>query len=131
MVSIIVIINIGFVVTDPVSISDTPIQNNSIIIATQDSSMIDCAVSSLSDSVQWTFRSQTKGMITDKTSLATFSEETGFSTLVVYSNEPGYYSCIINSLSVYTISVFDENSIGKTDYQNFFIQYMIENIVYI
>ena len=99
--------------TDPILISDTPIQNDSIIIATQDSSTIDCAVSSLSDNIEWTFRSQTNGMTIDITYLATFAEETGFSTLVVTSNEAGYYSCIINPQSVYTFSVFDENSIGK------------------
>ena len=118
-------------VTDTISTSDRPIQNNSIIIATQDSSMIDCAVSSLSDNVQWTFRSQTDGMITDITSLATFSEETGFSALVVTSNESGYYSCIINTHSVYTFSVVYENSIGKSDYWNFSTQFAIDNIVYL
>ena len=97
--------------TDPISISDVPIQNGSIIIVTQDGSMIDCAVSNVSDSVQWTFRSKTDGMVTDITSDAIFSEETGFSTLVVSASDPGYYSC--NTQSVYTFSVFDENSIGK------------------
>ena len=106
-------LNVGFVVTDPISLSNAPIQNDSIVFASQNTSMIHCAVSSLSDNVQWTFSSQNNGMITNITSLATFSEETGFSTLVVTSNEPGYYSCIINTLSVYTFSVFDENSIGK------------------
>ena len=48
------------------------------------------------------------------TSLATFSEETGISTLVVTSNEPGYYSCIINTQSVYTFSVFGENTLGMS-----------------
>ena len=117
--------------TDPVSISDTPLQNNSIIITSQDSSMIDCAVSSLSDNIQWTFRSQTDGMTIDKTSLATFSQETGFSTLVVYTNEPGYYSCIINTHSVSTFSVFDQISIGKIDYWNLSTQFAIDNIVYL
>ena len=65
-------------------------------------------------------------MTIDITYLATFCEETGFSTLVVTSNEAGYYSCIINSQSVYTFSVFDENSIGKSDDQNFFILFVIE-----
>ena len=105
--SIIVIVNIGFVVTDPISISDAPIQNNSIIISTQDSSMIDCAVSSLSDNVQWTYKSQTGGMVMDISYLTTLSQKTGFSSLVVYSNGSGYYSCIINAESVYTFSVFD------------------------
>ena len=109
---IIIDINIGFVVTDPISISDAPIQNDSIIIATQEGSMIDCAVSNLSDNVQWTFRSQNDSTVTDITSDATLSEETGFSTLVVTANEPGYYSCIINIQSVYTFSVLDNNSIG-------------------
>ena len=48
----------------------------------------------------------------DITSLATFSEETGYSTLIVTSNEPGYYSCIINTQSVYSFSVFDEKTFG-------------------
>ena len=115
---IIVDINIGFVVKYPISISGVPIQNDSIFIATQDSSMIDCAVSSLSDNVQWTFRSQTdcSCMATDITFDATFSEETGFSTLVVTANEPGYYSCIINTQYVYTFSAVDERFVGKTDY---------------
>ena len=99
-----------------ISISNVPIQNDSTIITTQDSSMIDCAVSSLSDSVQWKFRTQKDGIVTDKTSLATFSDETGYSTLIVNSNEPGYYSCIINTLSVYIFSVFDNCSIGESDY---------------
>ena len=106
---IIVDINIGFVVTYPISISGVPIQNDSIIFVTQDGSMIDCAVSNLSDTLQWTFKFDT---VTDITSLATFSEETGFSTLVVTANEPGDYSCIINRQSVYTFSVLDTNSIG-------------------
>ena len=109
---IIIDINIGFVVTDPISISDAPIQNDSIIIPTQEGSMIDCAVSNLSDNVQWTFISQNDSTVTDITSLATLSEETGFSTLVVTANKPGYYSCIINIQSVYTFSVVDNNSIG-------------------
>ena len=109
---VIIYINIGFVVTDPISISDRPIQNDSILFATQDGPTIDCAVSSLSDNVQWTFISQTDNTVTDITSDATFSEETGFSTLVVTANEPGYYSCIINTQSVYTFSVVDESSIG-------------------
>ena len=109
---VIIYINIGYVVTDPISISDAPIQNDSIIIATQDGPTIDCAVSNLSDNVQWTFRSQTDSAVTDITSTATFSEETGFSTLVVTASEPGYYSCIINTQSVYTFSVVDDNSIG-------------------
>ena len=112
MIPIIVYTYIGFVVTDTISSSETPIKNDSIIIANQDGSMVDCALSSLSDNVQWTFRSQTDSIVTDITSLTTFSEETGFSTLVVTSNEPGYYSCIINTQSVYTFSVVDENSIG-------------------
>ena len=115
--------------TDTISISDTPIQNNSIFIATQDSSMIDCAVSSLNDDVRWIFRSQTDGMIMDITSLAAFSEETGFNTLVVTSNEPGYYSCIINSQSIYTFSVFDENTICKSDYWTASTQFAIDNTV--
>ena len=110
---IIIDINIGFVVTDPISISEVPIQNDSIIIATQEGSMIDCAVSNLSDNVQWTFRSQNDSTVTDITSDATLSEETGFSTLVVTANKPGYYSCIINIQAVYTFSVVDNNSIGK------------------
>ena len=119
--SVIVIINIGFVVTDPVSISDKPIQNNSIIIATQDSFMIDCATSSLSDKVEWTFRSKTNSVVTDITSFATFSQQTGYSTLVVNSNEPGCYSCIINSQSVYSFSVVNGDSLGMYNYTNFFI----------
>ena len=111
--SLIVIINVGFVVTDTISTSNAPIQNDSIIIATQDSSIINCAVSSLSDNIQWTFKSQTDSVATDKTSLAAFSEETGISTLVVTSNEPGYYSCIINTQSVYTFSVVNEDSLSK------------------
>ena len=110
--SIIVHINIGFVVTYPISISDVPIQNDSIIIANQNGSIIDCAVSSLSDNVQWTFRSQTDSTVTDITSDATFSEETGFNTLVVNANKPGYYSCIINTQYVYTFSAVDDNSLG-------------------
>ena len=105
-------LNIGFVVTDPISISNAPIQNDSIIVVTEDSLVIDCAVSSLSDNVQWMFTSQTDGMVTNKTSFATFSMETGFSTLVVGANEPGDYSCIINAQSVYSFSVVDENSLG-------------------
>ena len=106
-------LNIGFVVTDPISLSNAPIQNDSIVFASQKTSMIHCAVSSLNDNIQWTFRSKNYGMFTDITYLATFSEETGFSTLVVTANEPGYYSCIITTLSVYTFSVFDEYYIGK------------------
>ena len=105
-------LNIGFVVTDPISISNAPIQNDSIIITTEEGTMIDCAVSSVSDDVQWMFKSQTDGMVTNKTSSATFSMETGFSTLVVSANEPGDYSCIINAQSVYRVSVVDENSLG-------------------
>ena len=111
--SLIVIINVGFVVTDTISTSNAPIQNDSIIIATQDSSIINCAVSSLSDNIQWTFKSQTDSVITDITSLATFSEETGISTLAVKANDPGYYSCIINTQSVYTFSVVNEDSLSK------------------
>ena len=119
--SIIVIMNIGFVVTETISILNAPIQNNSIIIATQDSSMIDCAVSSLNDNIQWAFRSQTDGMTIGITSLATFSQETGISTLAVKANEPGYYSCIINTQSVYTFSVVNEDSLSKQNFTNFFI----------
>ena len=68
-------------------------------------------------------------MIMDITSLAAFSEETGFNTLVVTSNEPGYYSCIINSQSIYTFSVFDENTICKSDYWTASTQFAIDNTV--
>ena len=105
-------LNVGFVVADPISTSNAPIQNDSIIIATEDGTMIDCAVSSLSDNVQWIFISQTDGMVTNKTSSATFSMETGLSTLVVTANEPGDYSCIINAQSVYSFSVVNGNSLG-------------------
>ena len=121
MLRIIIDINIGFVVTDAISISEVPIQNDSIIFATQNGSMIHCAVSSLSDNVQWTFRSQTDSTVTDITSDAIFSEETGFSTLIVTANEPGYYSCIINTQSVYTFSVVNENSTGLWNNASFFI----------
>ena len=121
VIPVIIYINIGYVVTDPISISDAPIQNDSIIIATQEGSMIDCAVSSLNDNVQWTFISQTDSAVTDITSDAIFSEETGFSTLVVTANEPGYYSCIINTQSVYTFSVVDESSIGMWNNVSFLI----------
>ena len=110
--SVMVIINIGFVITDTISTSNAPIQNNSIIIATQDSSMIDCAVSSLSDNIKWTIQSKTDSVVTDITSLATFYPEKGISTLIVNTNEPGYYSCIINSQFVYTFSVVNEDSLG-------------------
>ena len=74
--------------------------------------MIDCAVSSLSDNVEWTFKPKTDSVVTNKTSFATFSQETGFSTLIVNANEPGYYSCIINTQSVYTFSVVNKDSLG-------------------
>ena len=99
--------------TDTISISSAPIQNNSIIIVTQEGSIINCAVSSLSDNVEWTFKSKIDSEATNKTSLATFSTETGISTLVVNANEPGYYSCIINTQSVYTLSVANEDSLSK------------------
>ena len=105
-------LNIGFVVTDPISISNAPIQNDSTIVVAQEGTMIDCAVSSLSDNVQWMFKSQTDGMVTNKTSSATFSMVTGLSTLVVSANEPGDYSCIINARSVYRFSVVNGNSLG-------------------
>ena len=110
--SVIVIINIGFVVTDTISISDTPIQNDSIIIVSQDSTMIDCAVSSLSDNIEWTFKSKEDSVFIDKTYFATFSRETGISTLAVNANESGYYSCIINTHNVYSFHVVSANTLG-------------------
>ena len=75
--------------------------------------MINCIISNPGYSVEWFYRSQLGAVQTDVTSSSTFSVGTGISTLNVYSNEPGYYSCVINTDIVYSFFVADRDLLSK------------------
>ena len=48
----------------------------------------------------------------NQTSSSNFSIETGVSSQSVYSNQPGYYSCVINQVLECLFFVVDRNQLG-------------------
>ena len=100
--------------TNSISLSNSEtIQNGSTVVITDNSSMINCIISNPDYSVEWFYISQLGAVQTDVTSSSTFSTGTGISTLNVYSNEPGYYSCVINTDIVYSFFVADRDLLSK------------------
>ena len=75
--------------------------------------MINCIISNPGYRVEWYYRSQLGAVQTDVTAAATFSAGTGISTLNVYSSQPGYYSCVINTDIVYSFYVADRDALSK------------------
>ena len=109
------VIPIEYSMTNSISLSNSQtIQNGSTIVITDNSSMINCIISNRDYSVEWFYRSELGAVQTDVTSSSTFSVGTGISTLNVYSNEPGYYSCVINTDIVYSFFVADRNLLSKS-----------------
>ena len=108
------LILIGYSTTNSISLSNSEtIQNGSTIVITDDPLMINCIISNPDYSVEWFYRSQLGAVQTDVTSSSIFSVGTGTSTLNVYSNEPGYYSCVINTDIVYSFFVADRDLLSK------------------
>ena len=106
---------LGYSTTNSISLSNfEKIQNGSAIFITDDSSMINCIISNPGYSVEWFYRSHLGAVQTDVTSSSTFSAGTGISTLNVYSNQPGYYSCVINTHIVYSFFVADRGLLSKS-----------------
>ena len=109
------VILIGYSTTNSISLSNSEtIQNGSTIVITDDSSMINCIISNPDYSVEWFYRSQLGAVQTNVTSSSTFSVRTGISTLNVYSNQPSYYSCVINTDIVYSFFVADRDLLSKS-----------------
>ena len=107
------LIFIGYSTTNSISLSNSEtIQNGSTIVITDDPLMINCIISNPDYSVEWFYRSQLGAVQTDVTSSSTFSAGTGISTLNVYSNQHGYYSCVINADIVYSFFVADRDSLS-------------------
>ena len=101
--------------TNSISLSNSEtIQNGSAIVITDDSSVINCIISNPGYSIEWFYRSQLGAVQTDVTSSSTFSAGTGVSTLNVSSNQPGYYSCVINTDIVYSFFVADRDLLRKS-----------------
>ena len=102
--------------TNSISLSNSEtIKNGSTIVITENSSMINCIISNPDYSVEWFYRSQLGAVQTDITSSSsTFSARTGISTLNVNYNQPGYYSCVINTDIVYSFFVADRNLLSKS-----------------
>ena len=106
---------IGYSTTNLISLSNSEtIQNGSTIVITDDSAMINCIISNPGYSVEWFYKSQLEAVQTDATQSSTFSIRTGMSTLNVSSNQPGYYTCVINADIVYSFYVADRNTLSKS-----------------
>ncbi|KAI6657349.1 RyPTPR4a [Oopsacas minuta] len=101
----------GYFVTNPISTSSTDSISNDSTILLKDSTVLQCSISNIGDSVAWYFMATKDGMKIDKTSLSTFSIETGISSLIVNSNEPGYYSCEIGSDMAYAFFIVNTDSL--------------------
>ena len=89
------------------------VQNESTIVLMNEFITVSCSVSTPADGVQWYYRSYIDDEVINITSLSTFSIQTGVSSINVSSEQPGYYSCVINTSTLYTISIPDTASIGK------------------
>ena len=89
------------------------VQNESTIVLMNEFITVSCSVSTPADRVQWYYRSYIDDEVIDITSLSTFSIQTGVSSINVSSEQPGYYSCVINTSTLYTISIPETASIGK------------------
>ena len=90
------------------------VQNESTIILRDEShTVIFCSVLNKTDRVRWYYRTYYSNEVIDKTSSSIFAVTNGMSSLRVNSNQPGYYSCVINTNISYTIHLADGASIGK------------------
>ena len=88
------------------------IQNDSTLVLNNETITVSCGISNQTNRVHWYYKSYYDSEVIDKTSLSTFSVQTGVSSLEVSSNQPGYYSCVINANSLYTISIADTATIS-------------------
>ncbi|KAI6661260.1 Macrophage mannose receptor 1-like isoform X3 [Oopsacas minuta] len=87
------------------------IQNGSVLSPTEDTITISCTVSNPIYGVEWYYRSLIDNEEINKTSLSRLSTNTGISSLNISSNQHGYYSCIINTDSVYSVYVVNSSSL--------------------
>ncbi|KAI6661277.1 C-type mannose receptor 2 [Oopsacas minuta] len=78
----------GYFVTSTVSTSSTAIQNDSTIVLKEATTMIECSISNLGDSIQWYYKATKDDMEMNRNSSSTFSIETGISSLTVNSMKP-------------------------------------------
>ena len=105
---------IGYSDTNSITLSNSDtIQNGSTVVSTEDSTVINCVISNTSYSIEWFYTSQLGDAQTDITGDSTFSAGTGISTLTVYSNTTGYYSCVINTDIIFLFYLADRNTLGE------------------
>ena len=89
-----------------------PVQNGSTVVTTGDTTMINCLISDPEYSVEWIYRSPLD-VETDVTESSTFSIRTGVSALNISSQQPGFYSCVINTDMVLSFYITDRDTLGK------------------
>ena len=81
------------------------VQNDSTIALMNESITLSCGISNPSDTVQWKYRSFRDNEVIDKTSFSTFHAQNGVSSLVVSPDQTGFYSCVINASTHYTVYI--------------------------
>ena len=89
------------------------VQNGSVLFFDENNITIHCTISNPTYTVEWYYRTLIDGNVTDVTSLSIFYPQTGISSLDVNSNQLGYYDCITNRDSVYTVYLVHNSSLGK------------------
>ena len=89
------------------------VQNGSVLFFDENTITIHCTISNPTYTIEWYYRTLIDGNVTDVTSLSIFYPQTGISSLDVNSIQLGYYNCIINRDSVYTVYLVHNSSLGK------------------
>ena len=89
------------------------VQNGSVLFFDENTITIHCTISNPTYTVEWYYRTLIDGNVTDVTSLSIFSPQTGISSLDVNFNQLGYYDCIINRASVYSVYLVHNSSLSK------------------
>ena len=100
------------------------IQNGSTIVTTEDTTLINCVISDPEYIVEWIYRSPLD-VETDVTEFSTFSTRTGVSALNISSQQPGYYSCVINAALILSFYIADRDTLGKRAYIIFLVNRFI------
>ena len=86
------------------------VENGSVLFFDENNITIHCTISNPTYTVEWYYRTLIDGNVTDVTSLSTFYPQTGISSLDVNSNQLGYYDCIINRDSLFTVNLIHYTS---------------------
>ena len=92
------------------------VQNGSVLFFDENTITIHCTISNPTYTVEWYYRTLIDGNVTDVTSLSILSPQTGISSLDVSSNQLGYYNCIINRDTVYTVYLVHNSPLSNLEY---------------